>query len=173
MILTGKQIIKSVQDGHIDIRPFDRDAINPNSVNYRLGESIAEVDFSIPLDPAGEPSIQPVRIPENGMVLRPDRHYLSATFEKIGSTKFVPSLIGRSSLGRLGLFLQISADLGNLGACHCWTLELRCARPIKIYPRMRIGQVSFWVPTGPADLYSGYLGQFDQPALPIPRGFDL
>lgn len=53
------------------------------------------------------------------------------------------SLIGRSSTGRLGLFLQVSADLGHTGAEHKWTLELVAAKPIKIYPNMIIGQISF------------------------------
>ena len=58
------------------------------------------------------------------------------------------SLIGRSSVGRLGLFLQITADLGHLGKAHCWTLELKVVQSLIVYPHMKIGQVSFWQVTG-------------------------
>ena len=54
------------------------------------------------------------------------------------------SLIGRSSMGRLGLFLQVSANLGHTTSCHQWTLELVAAKPIRLYPNMIIGQVTFW-----------------------------
>lgn len=72
----------------------------------------------------------------------------------------MPLLIGKTSLGRLGLFLQITADLGNLGAKHKWTLELKAVQPVKIYPMMRIGQVSFWKVQGEKTLYSGKYDKF-------------
>ena len=54
------------------------------------------------------------------------------------------SLIGRSSIGRLGIFLQVDADLGHTGSSHNWTLEIVCCKKVRIYPRMVIGQISFW-----------------------------
>jgi dCTP deaminase len=76
--------------------------------------------------------------------------------EEIGSDYYVTSLIGRSSVGRLGIFLQITADLGHLGAKHCWTLELKVVQPVICYPRMKIGQVSFWCVEGETEhLYQG------------------
>ncbi|OJH35768.1 dCTP deaminase domain-containing protein [Cystobacter ferrugineus] len=63
-------------------------------------------DFSMPFWGAAAP-------PE-GFLLQPGRVYLGSTQEVIGTDTYVPSLIGRSSLGRLGLFLQITADLGHL-----------------------------------------------------------
>ncbi len=73
------------------------------------------------------------------------------------------SLIGRSSVGRLGLFVQISADLGNLGPAHQWTLELTCVQPVKVYPGMRIGQVSFWAATGQVRQYEGVYMKYNIP----------
>ncbi len=83
-------------------------------------------------------------IDEKGYVLQPNKLYLAATLEKIGSDKYVTHLIGRSSLGRLGLFLQITAPLGHAGCYHNWTLELKVVEPLRIYPNMVIGQVTFW-----------------------------
>lgn len=144
MILTGSEITKNVLAGKIFLEPFDKSLVNPNSYNYRLGDILL---VSNNLKNATEGiGYKRIKIPPTGYTLKPKRLYLGSTFETIGSTSFVPSLIGRSSLGRLGLFLQITADLGHIGTKHKWTLELAVVQPLKIYPGMRIGQVSFWKP---------------------------
>ena len=84
----------------------------------------------------------------NGYVLKPHKLYLGNTIETIGSDKYVTQLIGRSSIGRLGLFLQVTAPLGHVGSRHKWTLELKCVQPLRVYPGMKIGQVTFWVMDG-------------------------
>ena len=147
MILTGSEIIKQVHRGTIFIDPFNIDLVNPNSYNYRLGEYLIELKSKI-IDLKRDQKFKRIKIPDNGYVLLPSKFYLGSTTEIIGSDKYVPSLIGRSSLGRLGLFLQITADLGHIGTKHRWTLELACVQPIRIYSRMKIGQVSFWEPKG-------------------------
>ena len=93
--------------------------------------------------------------------------YLGHTQEILGSNKYASWLIGRSSLGRLGLFLQISANLGHTGSAHSWTLEIVCIIPIKIYPRMKIGQISFWENYGEANNYQGNYAQFNVPQISI------
>ena len=162
MILTGNEIIRQVQLGNITISPFSASQVNPNSYNYRLGEYCTEVHPQTSLG-RGVPCEQLVEIPKTGLRLEPGRVYLSHTLETIGSRKFVPSLIGRSSVGRMGLFLQLAADLGNLGAAHRWTLELTCVQPIIVYPTMIIGQVSFWVPVGDIVEYTGQYTDFSLP----------
>jgi dCTP deaminase len=157
MILTGSAIGQAVDRGEICLDPFDRMLLNPNSYNYRLG-SILRTDMRAILDPLEEPELAEQRIPEGGITLDPKRLYLGTTLERIGSTEYVPTLIGRSSLGRLGLFLQVSADLGQLGAIHQWTLELVAVQPIHIYAGMVIGQVSFWHAYGDRLKYEGYYG---------------
>jgi len=147
MILTGNEIEKEVLSGKICINPFNADLINPNSYNYRLGNILHEV-ISNPIDSKKEVCFKKHKIGANGYLLKPGKLYLGHTFETIGSDYYVTSLIGRSSVGRLGLFLQITADLGHIGAKHCWTLELEVVQPLRVYSHMKIGQVSFWVPTG-------------------------
>ena len=75
------------------------------------------------------------------------------------------SLIGRSSIGRLGLFVQLSANLGHRGVLHRWTLELLPAMDIYVYPGQVIGQVSFWTAVGEVLPYDGWYGRHD---LPMP-----
>ena len=163
MILTGPEITRAVHDSEITLTPFDPAQVNPNSYNYRLSPTLKTITSPVS-DPRAEPRVEAVEFGEDGLVLQPGIVYLGTTVEQIGSCRYVPSLIGRSSLGRLGLFLQISADLGQLGACHRWTLEIVATQPIRIYPRMIVGQVSFWVAVGAAMPYAGYYGNLDAPA---------
>lgn len=163
MILSGKEIAHRVDIGDITIDPFDHECINPNSYNYKLGDTFCivpnESSSGKSIGQTGEIQV----ISSQGLLLIPGNVYLASTYESIGSNKFVTSLIGRSSVGRLGLFLQISADLGNLGPAHKWTLELTCVQPIIVYPRMKIGQVSFWVPSGAILEYTGPYTDYDTP----------
>jgi dCTP deaminase len=61
------------------------------------------------------------------------------------------------------LFVQLSADLGNVGDAHLWTLELTCVQPVKIYPRMLIGELTFWETRGELAFYSGPYTRFSRP----------
>jgi len=158
MILTGPEICRQVELGNIVIRPFTHEQLNPNSYNYRLGSVLT------PLGGYGADAAGPsVPIPKSGFCLHPGMVYLAKTAEVIGSEHFVTSLIGRSSVGRLGLFVQISADLGNLGPAHSWTLELTVVQRLVVYPGMIVGQVSFWCPSGSIEPYRGFYTDHSEP----------
>lgn len=162
MILSGKEIAKQVSAGRITIDPFDEDRVNPNSYNYRLGIWYAVVDVEESVrQKARDNDLR--RIPEEGLCLDPGKVYLCCTKEVIGSNLFVPMLIGRSSVGRLGLFVELSAEMGNLGPAHQWTLEMTAVQPIIVYPGMLIGQVSFWVPDGRIVEYDGVYTRYNVP----------
>lgn len=140
MIFTGTAIENAQMEGDICISPFAPSQLNPNSYNYRLGKHLKVFKAT----KNGRPVFSDIEIPEAGYVLQPHTMYLGHTKEIIGSKKYAISLIGRSSMGRLGLFLQVSANLGHTTSCHQWTLELVAAKPIRLYPNMIIGQVTFW-----------------------------
>ena len=148
MILTGSEIKKYVENGDIVIEPFNEDQLNPNSYNYRLGETLTFKE--------DDGKYRTVKIPEEGFVLYPDRVYLGHTLETLGS---------RNSTGRLGLFLQVSADLGHTGSVHKWTLELVTAKPFRVYPGMITGQISFWLNYGDASLYEGGYSAYSCPQI--------
>jgi dCTP deaminase len=164
MILTGQEI-KKRRLSHLHIKPFIEDHVNPNSYNYRLGTKLLMITDSV-IDPRKPMEFKEIHLTDKGYILRPGRLYLGNTFEEIGSDHYVTSLIGRSSLGRLGLFLQITADLGQLGAKHCWTLEMKVVQPLRIYPMMKIGQVTFWKPEGKRNLkYNGKYAKHSDPHI--------
>jgi dCTP deaminase len=153
MILTGSRILQAWQAGDVFIDPFVASSLNPNSYNYHLGDSLLEVrgaaaDDTPPVSAVGTTA-------GGGFLLRPRRLYLAATHEIIGSRRYVTTLLGRSSMGRLGLFLNVTADLGHAGSSSRWTLELTVVQPLVVYPRMPIGQVAFWVQSGPPAAYGG------------------
>ena len=147
MILSGLKIKEEVENGNIIISPFDEKMLNPNSYNYLLGERLFLLKDDI-IDPKKPSSYDEIIIPDDGIILHPNQLYLGSTSEIIGSDKYVTQLIGRSSVGRLGLFLQVTAPIGHCGCKGAWTLELKVVQPLKVYKGMKIGQVTFWVIDG-------------------------
>lgn len=154
MILTAQKILEGVKNGKICIEPFDLSLLNPNSYNFRLGETIQIYSNEV-LDTKIEQPTREITIPSSGLVLNPNELYLGHCIEIIGSDYYVPFIFGRSSIGRLGLFVEITAPLGDIGFKGQWTLQLTPVRPIKVFPNMRIGQVFFIRPHGKIELYKG------------------
>ena len=143
MILSGLKIKEEIERGNITIEPFDEKLLNPNSYNYRLADELLELTDEV-IDPKNPSNFKIIKLTKEGFVLQPNKLYLGSTVEKFGSKEYVTQLIGRSSVGRLGLFLQVTAPLGHIGCNHCWTLELKVVQPLKVYPNMKIGQITFW-----------------------------
>ncbi len=165
MILTGNEIIKEVENNRICISPFLRENVNPNSYNYRLDDTILEFAPEL-IDAKKAPRYKKIKLTSEGYCLKPGNLYLGNTVEIIGSDNYVTQLIGRSSVGRLGLFLQITASLGHVGSKHKWTLELTCVQPIIVYPYMKIGQVSFWTMQGTKGVpYEGKYQGYNEPHI--------
>lgn len=97
-----------------------------------------------------------VVIPESGLLLKPGELYLGSTNEEAGSDIYVPMLEGRSSLGRLGVYIHVTAGVGDVGFKKRWTLELTVVKPVIIYPNIRVGQVMFHTAKGNTNtLYTG------------------
>ena len=154
MILTGREIHKQVNLGRIHISPFDASLLNPNSYNFRLGDTL-KVHNDFVIDPKKENSFRVIKIPESGFLLEPNRLYLGHTVEEMGSDFYVPTMQARSSVGRLGLFIYLNSGLGDIGFKRQWTLELQAIQPLIIYPHMKIGQMLFWNIDGDIVLYDG------------------
>ncbi len=154
MILTGSEILKNYEEKKIIIDPFNRDQLNPNSYNFTLGNKLLVYNDYI-LDAKKDNPSRELEIPEEGLTLAPGTVYLGYTKEVIGSEYFVPVIRGRSSIGRLGLFINITADLIDIGAIGQLTLQLNAVQPVTIYPGMQIGQVTFWAVSGDISKYDG------------------
>ena len=141
MILSGKEILKR-KDKDIIINPFDENKINPNSYNLTLHNELMVYD-KIPLDMKKDNPASKIIIPEDGLLLDSRKLYLGRTVEYTETHNLVPMLEGRSSIGRLGLFVHVTAGFGDVGFKGYWTLEIFCVQPIKIYPSVEICQIFY------------------------------
>jgi len=151
MILSGKEIKKKLGK-EIVIEPFNESQLNPNSYNLRLHNELLVYDEPI-LDMKRENKVKKLSIPEDGLVLETGKLYLGRTVEYTGTDKYVPMLEGRSSIGRLGLFIHVTAGFGDVGFHGFWTLEIFCVQPIKIYPGVEICQIYYHSIEGDYDEY--------------------
>ncbi len=154
MILTGPKIQQEVENKNITISPFNKEQLNPNSYDFRIGNKILVYKNNI-LDTRKLNETREIKIPESGYVLQPDKLYLGHTIEKIGSKIYASVVRGKSSTGRVGLFINITSDLIDIGYIGQYTLMMHAVQPVKIYPNMKIGQVTFWKVFGDIVLYDG------------------
>ena len=152
MILSGLGICSKIGK-EIIIDPFDRAKVNPNSYNLSLHyELITYADF--PLDMKKENPFTEITIPPDGLVLEPNRLYLGRTVEYTETNGYVPMLEGRSSVGRLGIFVHVTAGFGDVGFKGYWTLEIFCVQPVRIYPGVEVCQIYYHTIDGPFETYS-------------------
>ncbi|MBT0773337.1 hypothetical protein KIH74_30610 [Kineosporia sp. J2-2] len=171
MILTGSEIVRERAAGRITIDPFEPSQVNPNSYNFRLGP-VLRVYTQSPLDPRTANSYEEVRIPDEGYVLEPGRLYLAHTEEVLGGRYYAPTFAARSSVARLGMFINLSASLGDIGYEGQWTLQLFTVNRVRVYLGMNIGQMMWWKPQGEVDLYDGkYQGSVGPRSSDIHRDF--
>ena len=151
MILSGKEILKR-KDQDIIIEPFNENQVNPNSYNLKLHNELMVYENS-PLDMKENNSAKKIIIPDDGLLLDSRKLYLGRTVEYTETHNLVPMLEGRSSVGRLGLFVHVTAGFGDVGFKGYWTLEIFCVQPIKIYPSVEICQIFYHSVEGDVDPY--------------------
>ena len=182
MILSGKEIAKEMENGNIIIKPFNEKQLNPNSYNLRLANELLVYDlpydcemiksagnlapgpitFMEPLDMRSDNPTRKMTIPEEGLVLYPGILYLGRTVEFTETHKYLPCLEGRSSIGRLGIQVHITAGFGDCGFAGTWTLEIAVTQPVRIYPNVEICQIYYQDIKGEVEEYHGrYQGQMD------------
>lgn len=178
MVLTDRKIIEAIEEGKLKIEPFDIELLNPNSMDFTLGskckmyeksvryDSDSQMYFDMELDCKKDNPTREFDIPEEGFVLQPNELYLFAINERISvGGDICASVMGKSSLGRLGLDIHVSAGFTDTGFSGFLVLELRTIYPLRIYPNMKICQIKFerteGVPDVPYDKKKGskYAGQ--------------
>ncbi len=152
MILSGREIKKQMGK-KILIEPFQESQVGPNSYNLRLHEDLLTYDTTV-LDMKTPNPVTQLTIPEEGLVLEKNTLYLGRTIEYTKTDCYVPMLEGRSSIGRLGLFIHVTAGFGDVGFAGFWTLEMFCIQPIRIYRGVEICQIFYHTIEGDYDRYA-------------------
>ncbi len=145
MILSDKTLMKMLDEHTLVVNPIEFEQIQPASIDIRIGNTYSIVEDS----PSGiinlNDEITYKRIVADKYILLPGQFVLATTMEFVELPDNLTAFVeGRSSLGRLGLFIQNAGwvDPGFKGEI---TLELfnanRCA--IELNAGRRIGQLVF------------------------------
>lgn len=156
-LLTGPEIEYAVDEGLITIDPFVKENVGPNSVDLRLADDIRRYALkSTYIDSrARTPNMRRLATHNGGYRLTPGKLYLARTVETVGSDHYVPTIEGRSSMGRLGVQVHMTAGIGDMGFHGTFTLEIHVTHPVILYPGQRVAQVLFWTTQGARRLYQG------------------
>ncbi len=166
MILSGDEIRARVGESII-IEPFDEKHLNPNSYNLSLHDEVLIYE-EVVLDMREVNRVRRLTIPDSGLVLNPNQIYLGRTQERTETLDLVPMVEGRSSVGRLGLFVNVTAGFGDVGFSGYWTLEMFAVQPVRIYPGVSICQMFYHEITGDIEEYASEKYQHNhdiQPSL--------
>ena len=144
-ILSDTSILKEIENGEIIIDPFDNECLGSNSYDIHLGDTLGIFKHSDPVDAKGKNEIDYFEIDKKyGSLLEPNVLYLGITKEytKTGHA-LVPNIDGKSSIGRLGIFIHVTAGRGDAGYAGFWTLEIVVVHPTIVYAGMPIGQLTY------------------------------
>ncbi len=174
MVLSDRDIRAAIGERRIVIEPFEAKYLQPASVDIHLDSQFrvfrstrhAYIDLK-----KGVEDITDLVTVQSGdrFILHPGEFALGSTLERLRLADDIVSRVeGKSSLGRLGLLIHSTAGFVDPGWDGHLTLELSNVNtiPITLYPGMRIGQLSFFQlsspaerPYGSAELGSSYQGQ--------------
>src|SRR5262249_52543390 len=149
----------------LTIDPFDESRLNPNSYNLSLHNELLVYE-EVVLDMRQPNRVRRVMIPPEGLVLSPNQLYLGRTAERTETHNLVPMIEGRSSIGRLGLFVHVTAGFGDVGFCGYWTLEMFAVQPIRIYPGVQICQIFYHQIVGDVTEYTSTKYQHNRDIQP-------
>jgi dCTP deaminase len=159
MILSDVDIRKELAAGRIEIEPFDEACVQPSSVDLHVDSQFRV--FANSRYPYIDVRTQMPDLTElvevtgdDPFILHPGEFVLGSTRERVRlPDDMVARLEGKSSLGRLGLLIHSTAGYVDPGWDGYLTLELSNVAnlPITIYPGMKIGQISFFRLSSPAE----------------------
>lgn len=166
MILSDRDIRAQVESGRIVIDPFDPSCVQPSSVDLHVDRQFRVFANSrYPFIDVREEMPDLTELVEvsgdEPFILHPGEFVLGSTLERVAlPDDLVARLEGKSSLGRLGLLIHSTAGYVDPGWDGYLTLELSNVAnlPITLYPGMKIGQISFFGLSSPAEQPYGRAG---------------
>ena len=166
-ILSDKTIKEYLEEGKIVIDPLkDEQQIQPSSVDMRLCDEfkVFKVIRKPYIDPKDEDDIaeymESSTVPEGeAFIIHPNEFALATTQEYVKvPDDLVARVEGRSSMGRLGVTMHVTAGYVDPGFEGRITLEISNigAMPVALYPGQRVCQLVFETMTTPAELPYGH-----------------
>ena len=164
MILSDRSIKEYIAAGRIVLTPYDENLVQPASIDIRLDSRFRvfrNYKHSC-IDPKAvqEDLTELVEVEEGeSFIIHPGEFILGNTVERIKlGNDLVGRVEGKSSLGRLGLIIHATAGYIDPAFDGNITLELSNVAnlPIRLYPGMKVGQISFFAMSTPADRPYGH-----------------
>ena len=190
-ILSDKDINKYLEEGKISIDPLlDKKQIQPSSVDMRLGNEfkVFKVIRKPYIDPKDEEDIssymESTTVKEGeAFIIHPNEFALATTLEYVKvPDDLVARVEGRSSMGRLGVTMHVTAGFIDPGFEGNITLEISNigAMPVALYPKQRVCQIVFETMTSPSEIPYGhpsrnskYMGQTRPESSRVKQDYEL
>ena len=151
MILSDRDIKQAIEKRDIVISPFSEKFLQPASVDLHLDKHFLVFNdnkhFIIdPKKPIDDMMEEIIIDEENPFVLHPGSFALGMIYEITGvSSQYVGRLEGKSSIGRMGVLIHVTAGFLDPGNSLKLTLELHNTAnlPVLLYYKMPIAQMAF------------------------------
>lgn len=176
MLLNDVALLKAVADGRIGFEPFDLSRLQPSSIDMTLGNQFSVLDYEkvhglLDLREDNSTWLKDITVDEY-LDLGPGEFALATTAEVLVLPNDLAARVeGKSSLGRLGLMVHITAGFIDPGFHGEVTLELvnLLPCPIRIYPGMPVAQLAVFEMIG--DAAQPYQGKYQGQEGPVQSRF--
>lgn len=182
MVLSDRDIQAALAENALEIRSPRDLRYQPASLDVHVARTIVvfngvnnrPIDLRMPTDDFSRYQT----IDDSGLVMQPREFLLGVTVEWFSlSGTLLANIEGKSSLGRLGLIVHVTAGFIDPGFSGHVTLEMvnLNAHPIIIYPGMPVGQIRFSrLQSAPTHMYGevalgskGYKNHYSDDPKPI------
>lgn len=158
MVLSDTYIREKIANGDLSIEPYNPSNVEPASVDLRLGNEFTFVsqsyhDAQVNLSSKSTDSLS-YHTTLGTCTIRPGEFVLATTKERVElPDDIVANVLGRSSLGRLGVSVHQTAGYIDPGFEGQITLELsnHGPAPVELEEGLRICQIVFNHVSGPVD----------------------
>lgn len=190
-ILSDIDIKKYLDEGKIVITPLeDEKQIQPSSVDLRIGSEFKGFRIiSKPyIDPRDDTDLESYMSSfsisdDEPFIIHPGEFTLATTHEFVKlPSDIVARVEGRSSMGRLGVTMHVTAGYIDPGFEGKITLEISNIgkMPVALYPGQRVCQIVFETMTTPSEKPYGhvernskYMGQLGPQVSKIKEDYDI
>ena len=190
-ILSDKTLKEYLKQGKNAKQPLeDEMQIQPSSIDMRLGNEfkvfkVIRKPYIDPKDPEDVASYMESTTVEPGeaFIIHPNEFALATTNEYVKvPDDLVARVEGRSSMGRLGVTMHVTAGFIDPGFEGKITLEISNigAMPVALYPGQRVCQIVFETMTTPSEIPYGhpsrnskYMGQVKPESSRIKQDYEL
>jgi dCTP deaminase len=186
-ILSDKDIKEHLKSGKIVINPLTNPKvqIQPSSVDLRIGREFKgfRIIRKPCIDPMDQSDLESYIDEGEPFIIHPGEFALATTYETIKlPNDLVARVEGRSSMGRLGVTMHVTAGYIDPGFHGKITLEISNIgkMPVALYTGQRVCQIVFETMTSPSekpyghpDRDSKYMGQKSPVTSKIKHDYEI